>query len=105
MAVPDLDPEERRAAREKALRNRRLRAELKDMLETGEVSVGEVLGRADESDALARMRVSDLIGAVPGYGDVRTRRLMEELEIADSRRLGGLGPRQRERLLAHFGNT
>lgn len=102
MPLPDLDADQRRAALEKAARARRVRAELKHMLKAGEVSLREVLDRAQSADALAKMRVSEVVAAMPAYGPVRARQLMERLGIAPSRRLRGLGARQRERLLAAF---
>ncbi|MTV25580.1 integration host factor [Nitriliruptoraceae bacterium ZYF776] len=102
MPLPELDPEQRRAALEKAAENRRIRAELKQMLKAGEVSLRDVLDRSGDADALAKMRVADVLEAMPAYGPVKARRLMEELDIAMSRRLRGLGPRQREALLAVF---
>ena len=102
MPVPELAPEERRAALEKAVRARRVRAELKQMLKTGEVGIGEILARAGASEELAKMRVSEVLEAMPAFGPVKARRLMEQLGIAPSRRLRGLGPRQREALLARF---
>jgi hypothetical protein len=102
MALPDLDPEERRAALVKAAEARRIRAELKQMLKAGEVSLGDVLERADSAEALAKMRVSDVLEAMPAYGPVKARRLMEDLDIAPNRRVRGLGPRQREALIATF---
>lgn len=102
MALPDLDPEARAAALAKAAEARRIRAELKQMLKAGEVTLRQVLEQAGNSDALAKMRVIDVIGAMPAYGPVKARRLMEELDIASTRRLRGLGPRQRQALLATF---
>jgi hypothetical protein len=102
MPVPQLDADERRKALEKAAEARRVRAELKQMLKAGEVSLREVLDRADGTEPLAKMRVSEVIGAMPGYGKVKARQLMDELAIADSRRLRGLGPNQRAALLASF---
>jgi len=102
MALPELGPEERRAALVKAAEARRIRAELKQMLKSGEVSIGQVLERAGSADALAKMKVSDVIEAMPAYGPVKAQRLMEQLGIARSRRLRGLGPRQRAALLATF---
>jgi len=102
MALPELDPETRAAALEKAAEARRVRAELKQMLKSGEISLREVLDEVGNADALAKMRVIDVIGAMPAYGPVKARRLMEELDIASTRRLRGLGPRQREALLATF---
>jgi hypothetical protein len=102
MALPQLGPEERRAALVKAAEARRIRAELKQMLKAGEVSIEQVLDRSGSADALAKMKVSDVIEAMPAYGPVKARRLMEQLDIAPTRRLRGLGPRQRAALLATF---
>ncbi len=102
MALPELDPEQRRAALVKAAEARRIRAELKQMLKAGEVSIRDVIDRSGSADALAKMRVADVLEAMPAFGPVKARRLMEELDIAPSRRLRGLGPRQREALLATF---
>jgi hypothetical protein len=104
VALPELGPEERRAALVKAAEARRIRAELKQMLKAGEVSIGQVLERAGSADALAKMKVCDVIEAMPAYGPVKAQRLMQQLEIAPTRRLRGLGPRQRAALLATFEN-
>lgn len=103
MSLPELEPEQRRAALEKAAEARRVRAELKQMLKAGEVGLDEVLQRAEESEPLAKMRVSDVLRAMPGYGKVRSAELMDEIGIAQTRRLRGLGANQRARLLAEFG--
>lgn len=102
MPLPELDPEQRAAALAKAAEARRIRAELKQMLKAGEVSLREVLDRSSSAEPLAKMKVADVLEAMPAFGPVKARRLMEELEIAPSRRLRGLGPRQREALLATF---
>jgi hypothetical protein len=102
MALPDLDPEQRAAALEKAKQARRIRAELKQMLKSGEVSLREVLDRAGTAEPLAKMRVLDVVESMPSYGKIKARRLMERLEIAQSRRLQGLGPKQRAALLDVF---
>jgi hypothetical protein len=102
MPLPDLAPEQRRAALAKAAEARRIRAELKQMLKSGEVGLAEVLARAGNADALAKMRVTEVLESMPAYGPVKARRLMEELNIAPTRRLRGLGPRQREALLEVF---
>jgi hypothetical protein len=102
MPLPELDPDQRRAALAKAAEARRIRAELKQMLKAGEVSLRDVLDRSGSNGPLAKMKVADVIEAMPAFGPVKARRLMEQLEIASSRRLRGLGPRQREALLATF---
>lgn len=100
--VPRLDPEQRRAALQKAAEARRIRAELKQMLKTGEVSFREVIERADSTDALAKMKVVELLEAMPNIGKTRARQLMEQLRIASNRRVQGLGSNQREALLEAF---
>ena len=99
MPVPDLDPQQRRQALAKAAEVRQIRAQVKQMLKAGEVTLAEVLDRADRAEPLAKMKVSDVLQALPNIGPVRARRLMEELDIAPTRRLRGLGPRQRQALL------
>lgn len=104
MSVPELDPGQRRQALAKAAEARRVRAELKQMLKAGEVSLRAVLERvdADGDGILARTKVSEIVGAMPNVGKVRAQRIMEEIGIADSRRLRGLGSKQRQRLLEQF---
>ena len=46
----------------------------------------------------AKLRVSELIRAKPGIGRARCERIMDDLAIARTRCVGGLGPRQVERL-------
>ena len=103
MSLPELGPEQRRKALEKAAEARRIRAELKQMLKAGEVTLEELLVRAKEAEPVAKMKVSEVIESMPNYGKVKARRLMERLAISQSRRLRGLGANQRAALLAEFG--
>lgn len=103
MPLPELDHEAREAALRRAGEARAVRAELKEMLKAGEVGLGDVLDRADASHAIARMRVRDLLEALPNIGRVRAARVMEECGIAPTRRVRGLGPRQQEALRERFG--
>lgn len=102
MALPQLTEEQRAAALEKAAAARRARAELKERLKRGGTSLAEVLDSAENNEVLAKMKVSALLEALPGVGKVRAQQIMERLEIAHSRRLKGLGDRQRKALLAEF---
>lgn len=52
--------------------------------------------------AIAKMRVMDLLEAMPRIGPVRAQAIMDQLEIASSRRLRGLGERQRRGLVEYF---
>lgn len=102
MSLPDIDPAKREEALAKARVARQVRAELKQMLKAGEVGLTEVLDRADEVEALAKMRVTELLESMPAYGKVKARRLMEKLGIAEGRRLRGLGANQRQAIVEHF---
>lgn len=102
MALRPLTDDERAAAREKATRARAERAEIKKGLRERRTTIAEVLERADEDEALSRLKVSDLIEAHPGIGRVRSAAIMDEIGIARTRRLRGLGVHQRRALVAHF---
>lgn len=99
MVLKNLTPEERQAARQKALDARNTRAEVKSDYTAGKISFTEVLDRAKTDEAVARMRVEDLLLATRGVGEVRAAALMDECQISPSRRLRGLGRRQLETLL------
>lgn len=103
MALPQLTPEQRAAALEKAAAARRVRAELKERLKKGQTSVKQVLDDAGSNEALAKLKVSALLESLPGVGKVRAAQLMEQFGIAPSRRIRGLGERQRKALLDEFG--
>ena len=46
-----------------------------------------------------------VINSLPGVGTVKTIRTLEDLGIADNRRIRGLGSRQKAALLDLFGTT
>jgi hypothetical protein len=102
---PELSPDARQAALAKAADARRQRAELKEKLKMGSVSLAELLAQADGDDVVGKMKVVAVLESLPGVGKVRARRLMDELKIAESRRVRGLGAQQREALLKQFPNT
>ena len=56
-----------------------------------------------EDEVVGRMKVTTLIETLPGYGKAKAEKIMKELGIAESRRLRGLGERQREALLERLG--
>jgi hypothetical protein len=100
MPLPTLTEEQRREALAKAAEARRKRAELKERLKGGRTSLRDVLAMRD--DVVAKMKVSSVLEAMPGMGKVRARKLMERLDISASRRVRGLGAKQREALLDEF---
>ena len=102
VALPQLTEEQRAAALEKAAAARRARAELKERLKRGGTTLKDVLAQAEKDEVLGKMKVTALLEALPGVGKVRAQQIIERLEIAPSRRLRGLGDRQRKALLAEF---
>ncbi len=54
------------------------------------------------ASAEAGLRVRELLTSIPSLGPTRAARLMEQLGIADSKRVGGLGIRQRARLRSYL---
>jgi transposase len=102
VALPQLTDEQRAAALEKAAAARRARAELKDRLKRGGTNLKQVLKDAESDEVLGKMKVSALLEALPKVGKVKAQEIMTELEIAPTRRLRGLGDRQRKALLEKF---
>jgi hypothetical protein len=99
--LPTLTPEQRREALAKAAEARKKRAALKEQLKSGQVNLREVLSRREDG-VVGKMRVSSVLESLPGVGKVRARKLMERLDISSSRRVRGLGAKQKEALLGEF---
>ncbi len=78
---------------------RRMRAELKEKLKMGSVTLSELLQQADADEVVGKMKVLAVLESLPGLGKVKARRLMDEIGISETRRLHGLGEQQRKRLL------
>ena len=103
MALPPLTPEQRAAALEKAAAARRARAALKVSLKTSGTTLDDVL--ADGDEVIGKMKVVAVLEAMPGVGKVRAQRIMERLEISPSRRVRGLGVKQRQALVREFSGS
>ncbi len=102
MAPPQLSDEQRAAALAKAAEARKVRAEIKHLMKSGSISFPELLERADNDPIVAGMKVYAVLSSLPGTGKVKAKRLMEGHGIAESRRIRGLGQRQRTALLDQF---
>ncbi|GGV04000.1 hypothetical protein GCM10010211_84070 [Streptomyces albospinus] len=96
-ALPPLSPEQRRAALDKAAAARKERAEAKDALKHGLLSLREVF--AGDSGSIRRMPVRALLASLPEIGKAKAQKILTEMEITESRRVRGLGVQQREHLL------
>ena len=102
---PPLTEEQRRQALQKAAIARRKRAELKEQLKSGRTTLKELLDRLQQEqkdEVIGKMKVSTVLESLPGVGRVRARKIMERLDISESRRMRGLGAKQKENLLTEF---
>lgn len=102
MAVPQLSDDARKAALEKAKAARAERAKVRDELKSGKITLKQLLAKKDDP-VIGRMPVKTMIETLPGYGKAKAEKIMNELGIAPSRRLKGLGERQEKALLERLG--
>lgn len=98
---PQLTPEQRAAALVKAAEARAARADIKARLKMGSMSLSEALDSDDRN--VAKLKVVSMLESLPGVGKVKARRVMEDIGIADNRRVQGLGAQQRAALLDQLG--
>ena len=103
MPLPKLTLEEKKQALKKAQQVRSQRAKIRQDLKAGRTGIREVLEQMD-NDVVAKMRVAYLLESLPRIGKVRTRKIMNEIGIDETRRVQGLGSRQRQALIERFGN-
>jgi hypothetical protein len=99
---PQLSDAQRKEALAKAAAVRRERAELKERLKIGALTLSEVLDMVADDEIVGGTKVLAVLESLPRVGKVTARRLMEELDISETRRLRGLGVKQREALLARL---
>ncbi len=102
MALPNLSPEDRKKALEKAAQARQARADLRQKIKGGTMSFADVMKKSDDP-IVARMKVATLLESLPGFGKAKAAKIMAEFEISESRRVQGLGARQRELLMQRLG--
>lgn len=100
---PALSADQRQAALEKAAAVRKQRAELKDRLKMGSVTLKELLEQGQRDEVVGKMKVLTVLESLPGLGKVKARRAMDEVGISETRRVQGLGDQQRRKLLEKLG--
>jgi guanylate kinase len=99
---PALSPQQRADALIKAAHSRRARADVKAKVKAGILGISDVLILAKSDAAIAKMRVSELLEALPGVGKIRAAAIMERMSISPPRRIQGLGIHQRAELISQF---
>ncbi|MFC7446516.1 MULTISPECIES: integration host factor, actinobacterial type [Rhodococcus] len=103
MALPTLTPEQRAAALEKAAASRKARSELREGLKSGKLTFTDILDRAESDELVGKTKVLYLLESLPNIGKIKARDITESVGIAETRRVSGLGARQRADLLAKLG--
>lgn len=98
---PQLSEEQRREALAKAAEARKKRAMVKESLRSGQTNLRELLAKTADG-VVGKMKVSSVLEALPGVGKVRARKIMERIEISGTRRMRGLGTKQKDALLREF---
>jgi hypothetical protein len=93
---PKLSDSERAAALRRATEYRRRRAEFKARIKEGKLSW--IIALDSDDEAIKRMRIRELVAALPGFGEIRADAVLERAGISGQRRVQGLGKMQRESL-------
>lgn len=76
---------------------------MKNRLKNSGASLSEIVAAGrDSNEVIGKMKVIDLLCAMPGVGKVRAKQIMEKIGIADTRRVRGLGDKQVAALKAEF---
>ena len=65
----------------------------------GSITLREVLTQGETNEVIGKTKMLTVLESLPGLGKVKARRLLDEIGIADTRRVKGLGDNQRVRLL------
>jgi DNA uptake protein ComE-like DNA-binding protein len=102
MALPQLSDEARKEALKKAAAARSARAALRAQVKSGELSFADVLAKTGDP-VVDKIKVITLVESLPGYGKAKAAKLLAELDISDTRRVKGLGEKQKAALLDRLG--
>ena len=89
---PKLSLDQLKSAGRKAVLARGERAQFKAFLRNGERDIFDAI--ADPRQSIARLKVVEVLEAIPGVGVTKVKAIMERADISLSRRIGGLGSKQ-----------
>lgn len=99
MPLPKLTEEQRQEALKKAAEARQKRAELRKKLKSGDINIKDVINKTDDP-IISRMKVSSMLESLPGIGKARAQKIMQEAGISPTRRVQGLGSKQKDILIS-----
>lgn len=103
-AAPQISPEQRAVALQRAAEARRAKSDLLKNIREKSVTLTQVLTSPEyaEQRTVKRLSVLTLLRAVPGISAPAAKAFMNDAHISLERRVGGLGPRQRELILSRY---
>jgi len=104
VALPKLSLDEKKLALKKAQEVRSQRAKIRQNLKNGKTTIMEVLANIND-DVIAKMRVVYLLESLPRIGKIKTQKIMSDIGIDETRRIQGLGNRQKQALIERLGNN
>jgi hypothetical protein len=104
VALPKLSLDEKKKALKKAQEVRSKRAKIRQNLKAGKTTIREVLDNIND-DVIAKMRVVYLLESLPRIGKVKTKKIMTDIGIDETRRIQGLGNRQKQALIERLGSN
>ena len=100
VTVPKLTYDDRLNALNKAKNVRAQRAELREKINTSDLSLQDVFNLGDSgNETVLRTPIRSILTAFPRIGGVRADEIMASCDVSPTRRVRGIGSRQRERLL------
>jgi len=106
MISESLSEEARKKGLEKAKLVRRNRAEIKEKLKNGRISINELFNDQEIfEEYIAGMKVLNIISSLPGNGRVNAIKTLEKLRISPHKKIGGLGKNQKASFYKHFNIT
>jgi hypothetical protein len=102
MNLSKTDLETKITGLQKARLLKQKRAQLKAGLKKGTIKMSDLAVDASLFEVALPMRVIELVSALSGYGKITAARLLDSLKIAPSKRLSGLGKRQKKAFYDYF---
>src|SRR3989442_13676341 len=99
-AAPERSLTQRMEALKRANQIRTKRAKLKKDLRAGNVSAQSIL--LSPPEYLLTAKVSEMLLAVPKFGQVKVNKILTQCRISPSKTIGGLSPRQRAELVSYL---
>lgn len=106
MPLNSLSDEDRRKGLKKAREMRKKRSEIKNLLKKGDRDIRSLF-KDDElfEKYVTGMKVLNLVSSLPGKGRVNALKILNDLKISPSKKVGGLGKNQKDNFYKFYNIT